>query len=148
MKSITDPGKNDDSGTLTPGNTIDLSGKTASLTIAETVELGEQTASQEVDTSNTEKNSFKIIFKTEPSAVPQIFANSTVTTPLAGCTIDTTDKKMVVCKPTATEMSEGEYKIHYLKGCTKTDTGVTVDVAGSTLLTLSKVALVILALLF
>ena len=147
LKSITDPGTAVGE-TPTAGNTFNLDGKTASLTIAETVELGDQTAAQEVDTSNTEKNSFKIVFKTEPSAVPQIFANSTVTTPIAGCSIDTNDKKQVVCKPTATEMPEGEYKIHYMKGCTKTDTGVTVDVAGSTLLTLSKVAIVILALLF
>jgi hypothetical protein len=147
LQSITDAG---DSSTTpaTPGKTFDLNGKTASLTIAETVELGDQTTSQEVDPADTENNSFKIVFKTEPTAVPQIFANSTVTTPLATCTIDTTDKKTVVCKPTAAEMPKGEYQIHYLKGCTKTDTGVKVDVAGSSLLTLSKVAVVILALLF
>ena len=105
-------------------------GEQTLLEIAETYTLGTQTASQTINITDDENDSFQIVFSGTFSGVPQIFASSTSGSAIQGCT--TEDSTIVVCKPTASEMPDGQYQIHYKNGCdTKTPTGVTVQVSSS-----------------
>ena len=126
-----------------------ITGITAAFTIADTIALGNQTTPQEVDTEDDSKNTFTIVFAEAVTAGPDVYANATATTAIANCTL-ATDKKSISCKPSSTEMEDGkEYKIHYMNGCVKTDTNITVKFTdSSSFVTISKIAVVILALLF
>ena len=126
-----------------------ITGITAAFTIADTIALGNQTTPQEVDTEDDSKNTFTIVFAEAVTAGPAVYANATATTAIANCTL-ATDKKSISCKPSSTEMDDGkEYKIHYMNGCVKTDTNITVKFTdSSSFVTISKIAVVILALLF
>ena len=108
-------------------NDTDVSTLTSSsLKVAQTYKLdNEQTASQ---TINEENKSFKIVFEEEElkdKSVPQIFANESS---IQGCL---KDANTVECTPTTSEMPVGTYTIHYLNGCDKESTGVTVQVSSS-----------------
>ena len=133
----------------TPTVVHTITGITAAFTIADTIELGNQTTPQEVDTEDDSKNTFTIVFAEAVTAGPAVYANATATTAIANCTL-ATDKKSISCKPSSTEMDDGkEYKIHYMNGCVKTDTNITVKFTdSSSFVTISKIAVVILALLF
>ena len=126
-----------------------INGITAAFTIADTIALGNQTTPQEVDTEDDSKNTFTIVFAEAVTAGPDVYANATATAAIANCTL-ATDKKSISCKPSSTEMEDGkEYKIHYMNGCVKTDTNITVKFTdSSSFMTISKIAVVILALLF
>ena len=102
-------------------------GATGTFTIAETIELAtEQEKAPTVDAKDSSKNTFKIVLAAEATAAPAVFVSEDAKTPLTGCTLGE-DKVTVTCKPTADEMKNEEaYKIHYYKGCTKTDTGIVV----------------------
>ena len=105
-------------------------GEQTLLEIAETYTLGTQTASQTINITDDENDSFQIVFSGEFSGVPQIFASSTSGSAIQGCT--TKNSTIVVCKPTASEMPDGQYQIHYKNGCdTKIPTGVIVQVSSS-----------------
>jgi hypothetical protein len=131
------------------GQTHTITDITAAFTIADTIALGNQTTPQEVDTEDDSKNTFTIVFAEAVTAGPAVYANATATTAIANCTL-ATDKKSISCKPSSTEMDDGkEYKIHYMNGCVKTDTNITVKFTdSSSFVTISKIAVVILALLF
>ena len=134
-------------------NTFTLGdGVSAVFIVAEDVTLAtEQETAQTVDLKDDEKKSFKIALDaTVPAtAAPAIYAGSDAKTPLSACTLSE-DAKTVTCNPTAEEMKDGQkYKIHYNKGCTKTDSGIEVTFKnGSVFMTVSKIALIALALLF
>ena len=125
-------------------------GATGAFTIAETIELAtEQEKAPTVDAKDSSKNTFKIVLAAEATAAPAVFVSEDAKTPLIGCTLGE-DKVTVTCKPTADEMkNEEEYKIHYYKGCTKTDTGIVVTFKNaSAFIIMSKLAVFVLALLF
>ena len=134
-------------------NTFTLGdGVSAVFIVAEDVTLAaEQETAQTVDLKDDEKKSFKIALDatTPATAAPAIYAGSDAKTPLSACTLSE-DAKTVTCNPTAEEMKDGQkYKIHYNKGCTKTDSGIEVTFKnGSVFMTVSKIALIALALLF
>ena len=142
--SVTKP---NDINTFTLGD-----GVSAVFIVAEDVTLAaEQETAQTVDLKDDQKKSFKIALDaTVPAtAAPAVFAGSDAKTPLSACTLSE-DAKTVTCNPTAEEMKDGQkYKIHYNKGCTKTDSGIEVTFKnGSVFMTVSKIALIALALLF
>lgn len=125
-------------------------GATGAFTIAETIELAtEQEKAPTVDAKDSSKNTFKIVLAAKATAAPAVFVSEDAKTPLTGCTLGE-DKVTVTCKPTADEMkNEEEYKIHYYKGCTKTDTGIVVTFKNaSAFIIMSKLAVFVLALLF
>ena len=109
-------------------NDTDVSTLTSSLKVAQTYELDTQTNTPQ--TINEEKKSFKIVFKgaVEDSLVSQIFATANSESSIKGCSKDT---NTVICTPTTSEMPVGTYTIHYLNGCDKESTGVTVQVSSS-----------------
>ena len=126
------------------------SGVTATFTIAESIDLAtEQEKAPTVDAKDSSKNTFKIVLATEATAAPAIFASKDAKTPLSGCTLGE-DEVTVTCKPTKDEMENGkEYKLHYYKGCTKTDTEIVVSFKNtSAFIMISKLAMFVLALLF
>ena len=105
-------------------------GEQTLLEIVKTFTLGTQTPSQTINITDDENDSFQIVFEAFNEETPQIFASSTSESAIQGCT--TKDSTTVVCKPTASEMPDGQYQIHYKNGCnTKIPTGVTVQVSSS-----------------
>lgn len=145
LKSITD--KAQEAGfTFTIPNTI-----TSNITIST---AATHNATQEGTQEIEEGKAFEIMFETAPIRVPFIYTSNNATTPIADCSIDTTETKKVLCKPTKDEMeADTEYTIHYKKGCetalvaTKVKVKFT-SVDGSAFMTFGKVALLAIALLF
>ena len=145
LKSITD--KTEPAGfTFTIANTI-----VSNLTISTTAT---HNATQEGTQEIEEGKAFEIMFDPAPAKVPFIYTSNNATTPIADCSIDTTETKKVLCKPTGDEMdSDTEYTIHYKKGCETTLVATKVKVKftsedGSAFMTFGKVALLAIALLF
>ena len=109
-----------------------------------------QDETQEIE----EGKAFTIQFNETMTQVPFIYAASDATTPIADCSIDTNNTKIVSCKPTAEEMNgKKEVTIHYKNGCVDTLVATKVKVKftaedSSAFMTLGKVALFALALLF
>ena len=132
--------------TFTIANTIVLN-----LTISTTAT---HNATQEGTQEIEEGKAFEIMFDPAPAKVPFIYTSNNATTPIADCSIDTTETKKVLCKPTGDEMdSDTEYTIHYKKGCETTLVATKVKVKftsedGSAFMTFGKVALLAIALLF
>ena len=104
-----------------------------------------QTASQEVENGKT----FEILFSADVTVVPTIYAANDASKTIADCSVAEGNAKKVVCKPTKDEVKEGDNEIYYQKGCSTTPlkTGVTVKFSDSPFVTLSKVALFVLAAL-
>ena len=130
--------------------TYDITNIKGSFIYAEEVSLGKsQTEKQTVDAKDNSNKSFNIVFAEGTTEAPAIFASEKATTPLSGCTFKSEDAT-ATCTPTADEMENGkEYEIYYNKGCDKTKTGVTVKFNNNSMfITVSKIALVALALLF
>ena len=101
-----------------------------------------------------EGKAFTIQFNETMTKVPFIYAASDAKDAIANCSIDTTDAKIVSCKPTKEEMKgKDEFTIHYKNGCEATLVATNVKVKftsedSSAFMTLGKVALFALALLF
>ena len=126
---------------------------TSTLTISVTAAHNStQDETQEIE----EGKPFNVLFGEALTKVPLIYSASNATTPIADCSIDTVDTKKVLCKPTKEEMKEDvEYTIHYKSGCpattlvaTKVKVKFTPKEDGSAFMTLGKVALFAIALLF
>jgi hypothetical protein len=156
LKSLTETATATESGRRVLAEATDVTtfevgdGATGAFTIAETIELAtEQEKAPTVDAKDSSKNTFKIVLAAKATAAPAVFVSEDAKTPLTGCTLGE-DKVTVTCKPTADEMkNEEEYKIHYYKGCTKTDTGIVVTFKNaSAFIIMSKLAVFVLALLF
>lgn len=109
-----------------------------------------QTTSQEVDAKSDDKKTFTVALKAAMTGVaPKIYTNATETAKEVPCALDT-EKKKIICTPTATQMDSGkEYTVQYKKACGTdfTSTGITVKFSASYFITVSKILLV-LALLF
>ena len=111
-------------------------------------------ATQEGTQEIEEGKAFEVMFDPAPAKVPFIYTSNTATTPIADCSIDTTETKKVLCKPTKDEMEKDtEYTIHYKNGCETALVATKVKVKftaedSSAFMTLGKVALFALALLF
>ena len=111
-------------------------------------------ATQEGTQEIEEGKAFEIMFEAAPAKVPFIYTSNNATTPIADCSIDTTETKKVLCKPTGDEMeADTEYTIHYKNGCTDALVATKVKVKftpvdGSAFMTFGKVALLAIALLF
>ena len=108
-----------------------------------------QDETQEIE----EGKAFTIQFNETMTKVPFIYTASDAKAPIADCSIDTNNTKIVSCKPTAEEMKgKDEFTIHYKNGCVDTLVATKVKVKfaedSSAFMTLGKVALFALALLF
>ena len=108
----------------------------------------QQTATQEVVKDSDDKTSFKIVL-TSADAAPALYnGNEATSKTFSSCTL-ATDAKSVTCTPASGEMEDGkEYTIYYKEPCQtefKT-TGVKVKYSASSFVSLSKYALVVLAL--
>ena len=132
---------------------------TVGLIMTVPVETGTQVADQEVVDGDSTKNSFKIVFKTELTDVggPVIFSDSEGKKPIADCTIDSSAKTNLICKPKQEEMGKsGEYTLYYQNGCgtgklitTNCKIKYTTDKEDSSaFMKIGKLALIALAILF
>ena len=86
-----------------------------------------QTASQEIDVSQTDKKTFVVKFNPAFTEVPKIFTTKDSDKEIT-CTADK-DNKILTCTPSTTNMEEGkEYKVAFQQACdgAKVETGVTV----------------------
>ena len=125
---------------------------TSTLTISVTATHNStQEGTQEIE----EGKPFNVLFGEDLARAPLIYSASNATTPIADCSVDEDDAKKVLCKPTKEEMKENvEYTIHYKSGCPATLAATKVKVKftpkedGSAFMTLGKVALFAIALLF
>ena len=145
LKSITD-------NTTPAGFTFTIPDTvTSTLTIAVAVT---HDATQEGTQEIKEGKTFDVKFSADLTAVPLIYSASTAKTPIADCSIDESDAKKVLCKPTGDEMEKDtEYTIHYKSGCDETLVATKVKVKftpkdGSVFLTFGKFALFAIAFLF
>ena len=137
---------------VAPSDSITFSSATGnSWEFAEEFTLADsQTTSQEVDAKSDDKKTFTVALKAAMTGVaPKIYTNATETAKEVPCALDT-EKKNIICTPTATQMDSGkEYTVQYKKACGTdfTSTGITVKFSASYFITVSKILLV-LALLF
>ena len=115
-----------------------------------------QTASQQVNSTSTDKKTFTVKLTANAETAPVFYTNDTTPKPIP-CDLDGTDKKKVVCTPTTTQMTaNSNYTIKYYKPCetTLSDTGITVgfnlkeSTDSSFTMTFSKLALVLALFLF
>jgi hypothetical protein len=108
-----------------------------------------QDETQEIE----EGKAFTIQFNETMTKVPFIYAASDAKAPIADCSIDATNAKIISCKPTKEEMKgKDEFTIHYKNGCEASLVATKVKVKfsedSSAFMTLGKVALFALAFLF
>ena len=142
---------------------------TVGLIVTVPVEAGTQVADQEVVDGDSTKNSFKIVFKTELTNVggPVIFSDNEGKKPIADCTVDSSAKTNLICKPKKEEMGKsGEYTLYYQNGCDAgklvttnckikyttdkedSSTDTTDEEDSSAFMKIGKLALIALAILF
>ena len=146
VKSIVGTAADNSALTVTVGDNVT---STLMISVA-AVHNATQEETQEIE----EGKAFTILFNDTLTKVPFIYAASDATAPIADCSIDTADAKKVSCKPTGEEMKgKEEFTIHYKNGCeaalvaTKVKVKFTAE-GSSAFMTLGKVALFALALLF
>ena len=137
--TFTLPEKNDASCVVTVTATVNT---TATSTTAQEVTEGDET-----------KGTFTFVVEEEIDQPPVVYTAATEGKVISNCKVET---KNVVCTPTSEEMEDGkEYTIYYQNGCeatTLTDSKAKVKFTAaeeaSSFMTLGKIALFALALLF
>ena len=123
------------------------------VTVAATIDSETtSTTTQEVTEGDKTKGSFKFVVEETITQPPVVYTAQTNGKVIANCKVES--EKNVVCSPTKDEMEDGEeYTIYYHNGC---ETGITSTTAkvkftakdSSSFMTLGKIALFTLALLF